>query len=133
MMTVFIAFLFTLLKTRISSGHITHIEKYLIQRLRSLKTAQIKNGNDGVAVNLSRPEKSQVENIIEKLELVLPILGFTFLTDSTSNRNSQAVRKAEFELVAHDGRVKASAYEYEGQIVVKRVHLFAILVKPLLV
>ncbi|RTL37260.1 MAG: GIY-YIG nuclease family protein [Candidatus Melainabacteria bacterium] len=108
----------------LTTGHVNFLEHHLISRVRSVGTATLVNGNQGCAVTLPESEISDMEYAFEQLCVLMSALGFTFLQEvpkhDAQHSNGKASPGVMFELSYLNGSIKATAYESEGRMVVRK-------------
>ncbi len=118
----------------LTKSHVRYLETRLIEIIRGIGSATLKNGNQGSPVLLPEAEQADMEFVLEQLKVLLPVLGMPFLQDlpkrdlpspisnpqqSKSAERSSAMDSVDFELSFMNGLITAEAYQQEGQLIVK--------------
>jgi hypothetical protein len=104
-------------------GHAGYLENRLITIVQKTGSVKVHNDNNGSAVNLPESDRSDMEQVVQHLRILMPVLGFTFLQEApkrpvpVDDQNSNVT--PQFELTALNGSVHAEAYELEGRMVVR--------------
>lgn len=106
----------------ITVGHAAYLEYRLLEILQSVGTATIFNGNSGSLANLPESEQSDMEQVLENLRVLMPVLGYDFLQEKPkiSMDTSTNSKSAVFELTRASEKIHARAYESGGQLVVMK-------------
>jgi predicted GIY-YIG superfamily endonuclease len=109
----------------LTKSHARYIEASLINIVRKIGLATLKNGNLGSPVMLPEAERSDMEYILKQLQVLMPVLGYSFLQETPSSKQQQylsptdsAITLPTFELIAEGGELYAEAQEIEGQFIV---------------
>lgn len=117
----------------LTKSHVRFLEKRLIEMTKEAGMARLDNGTKGSQVPLPESEENDMEYVLQQLQVLLPVMGFTFLQAvpkpkshltafAIADNVEAVVERAEspqFELSYLNGAVKADAYESEGQFVVR--------------
>jgi hypothetical protein len=121
----------------LTKGHVRYLENRLIELTQNAGAARLFNGTQGSQVSLPESEQSDMEYVLQQLQVLLPVLGFTFLQEppkrpvrvqtslkilynvyGESKDEEEAPLGIIFELSYLNGQVRAEAYELEGQFIV---------------
>ena len=108
----------------LTKTQIRYLESRLVQLAIEAKNAQIDNGNSPNLPTLHEADISDMEYFLEQMELILPVMGFKFLIQSTVKEDlSERLKTPEFihELYSiKTNSFKASMRETDqGYIVIK--------------
>lgn len=102
--------------------HITnvrYIESKLVSLANECKNAEIENGNNPGEPNIDIVEKEIMDDFIMRIKLILPVLGFNFLTQSKIKNDKIKIDEIEKYYLDSKG-VKAELIETnEGFVVLK--------------
>lgn len=73
----------------LTKTQIKYLEARLVQLAKEAKTAEIDNGTSPSLPRLHEADISDMEYFLEQIKLILPIMGFKFLTPSIIKNNEQ--------------------------------------------
>jgi predicted GIY-YIG superfamily endonuclease len=113
----------------LTKSHVRYLENRLIDIAKSNGMILLKNGTQGSVGSLPEAEISDVEYCIHQLQILLPVLGLTFLQErprrklaplSDGQASTEALPSITFEITSFKGQVKATAYEQDGAFVVEK-------------
>lgn len=82
----------------LTKTQIRYLESRLVQLALEAKTAQIDNGNSPSLPTLHEADVSDMEYFLEQIELILPVMGFSFLISSTATQNVALEKKGRNEI-----------------------------------
>ena len=102
--------LFTIKDTSLNNAHFRYLESYLVQRGLQAKRANIVNGNQPNAPQLSEAEVADAEAFLENMLLIYPLVGvdaFEIVTSHAVSDSALSVPVAE-EFFLTSGGVNAS-------------------------
>lgn len=109
--------------TNLTKAHVRFLETKFIDMAKNSGRADIQNGNSGTsleAITLPEADLSDMDDFIEQVRLVLPVLGYDFLQPSTSSQvehaSSVSALNPIFSLT--QGKFHARAREIDGQFIV---------------
>ncbi|WP_240421816.1 GIY-YIG nuclease family protein [Paenibacillus periandrae] len=88
----------------LTKTQIQYLESVLIEQAKDAFKAKIDNTNSPAKPNISEVDKSEVEQFIEGIELILSSLGYDFLVPRTLNNDLVEAKKSSqvFELKTKD-------------------------------
>ena len=82
----------------LTKTQIRYLESRLVQLAMEAKTAQIDNGNSPSLPTLHEADISDMEYFLAQIKLILPVMGFNFLIQSTVSSKSGLVYKNKEEV-----------------------------------
>ena len=99
----------------LTKAHVKYLESRIIEIVSENNRAELKNSNNSSQPSLSRSDKANVENYLEKIKLLLPTLGYNYL----KNLSKEEVGKTYY-CKAPTNNVKAKGkLTNEGFVVLK--------------
>lgn len=104
----------------LTKAHIRYLESRLIQIANQAKRAVISNNTDPGPTNLPEPDIADMEYFLEQIQMVLPVLGFTFvnpLPDIERKHDDQDNLVSPIFTLTYSG-ANATAQEIDGEFVV---------------
>jgi hypothetical protein len=101
---------------RINKAHARWLEAKLYQDVRDAKRADVENGNEPGEKDLPEHEVADMEGFLERMRLLLPVLGLDVLAASTQQAPAQGVVTLKLE----SGKAKAECAVREGQFIIKK-------------
>jgi hypothetical protein len=113
----------------LTKSHVRYLENRLLDIAKRNGLLPLKNGTIGTSVALPEAEQSDMEYLLEQLRILLPVLGLTFLQERPKRLKSLSVELQEviqdtpevtFELSYLNGKIKATAYELNGEFVLEQ-------------
>lgn len=78
----------------LTKTQIKYLESRLIQLAIEAKSAEVDNGNVPSLPTLHEADISDMEYFLEQIKLILPVMGFKFLNESTVKKEPQVVKKS---------------------------------------
>ena len=114
--------------THLTNTHAKYLEAKLITIIRKANNLNLVNKNKSSEIELSGSDKSFTEDFINKLQMLLPVLGLNFLrevpniTPSKSENVSRVVasKSPTFELTIKGSNILALAHQINGEFIVKK-------------
>lgn len=102
----------------LTKSHVRYLESRLLQLANEAGRGTLANGTAPDCPLLPEPDIADMEYFLEQIQLVLPVLGFSFLQPKPDHSATTARRHAStvFEITA--AGTKARAIEASGEIVV---------------
>jgi len=113
----------------LTKSHVRYLENRVIHLAQKSATTLLKNNTQGSDVFLPEAEQSDMEYLIQQLQILLPILGLFFLKEPPKRYKPLLIANdhvaidqttTSFELIYLKGQIKASGYEAEGAFVVEK-------------
>lgn len=105
----------------LTKSHVRYLESRLIQIAYQAGRAKILNGTNPETTNLPEPDIADMENFLEQILLVLPVLGFTFTNSiPTINRltNTETQNETSPIFTFSYAGVKAKAQQVNNEFIV---------------
>lgn len=105
----------------LTKAHIKYLESQLVEEARQAKRAEIANSNEPTKSYLPEEEIYVMAEFFDKMKLILPLFGFSFLKPSaTSQRKTAKPVDTRDEIVFHlsSSGIKASMRKTEDGFVV---------------
>lgn len=108
-----------------TKAHVRYLEHRMIIKARDANRSTMKNGNEAVPSSLPEAAKSDMEQFLEQVELIIQILGVNILRTSPiaipqsverSLDGEAVIQSPEFEI--RKSNLIASAQEVDGEFVV---------------
>lgn len=122
----------------LTKGHIRFLEANIIEIICQNGQVHLTNGNLGQPVSLPESDTSDMEYFLEQIQVLLPVLGLSFLQKLPQRNEVSSILKCPdgaqkesqisdslqnspiFELSFLNNQIKAEAYEAEGLFIVKK-------------
>jgi predicted GIY-YIG superfamily endonuclease len=102
----------------LTKAHARYLESRIIQMARTAKRARIVNETSPPLPALPEPDVADMEYFLEQVEMMFPVLGFSFL-QAAPQFEATAAAKSESPLFhIASGNAKAEARVIDGQVVV---------------
>lgn len=110
-----------------TKAHVRYLEHQMISRTRAAKRSKVQNANDAVMSPLPEAAQSDMEQFLEQVELILPLLNVNILrkpqtvtTPSASQTVDPGITETPTLFEYHNPRrgLKARAQEVDGEFVV---------------
>ena len=100
----------------LNKAKVRWLEAKLYQEVRDAKRADVENGNEPGDKYLPEHEAADMEGFLERIRLVLPVLGLDVLAANAQQVPTQGVLTLRLE----SGNAKAECAVREGQFIVKK-------------
>jgi len=102
--------------TNLTKAHVGYLETKLIKIVREAGRAQVVNVQNSKTIRLPESDVSDMEFFLAQIQMLLPVLGFTFALPLPNNSTIQNSASPVFYL-NYDG-AKAEAREVESEFIV---------------
>lgn len=107
----------------LTKAHVKYLEGRLISLLKDAKKSEVVNRTEPEFNRLPEADISDMEAFLEEIQLVLPVIGVSFLRKAGQTRQthdrSSIPDEAEFTLTHPKKGIRATATEIDGEFVVK--------------
>lgn len=105
----------------LTKAHVRYLESRLIQISQQAQRAKLANGTNPEATNLPEPDVADMEYFLEQVQMLLPVLGFSFALplpayEPAASEASSQIESPVFQMTY--GSVDALAQEIGGEFVV---------------
>ncbi|MCL6102665.1 MAG: GIY-YIG nuclease family protein [Bacteroidetes bacterium] len=104
----------------LTKAHIRYLESRLISIANQVKRAMVANNTNPEPTNLPEPDIDDMEYLLEQIQMVLPVLGYTFvnpLPDLVSKNDDENNLVSPVFTISYSGAT-AKAQEVDGEFVV---------------
>ena len=103
----------------LTKSHVRYLEARIIELVDKASRADLVNGRKPVPQGLPEPDVSDMEGFLSEICVLLPMLGFDVLRETTGRTEAQTSGKSpEPVFVFSESGTKAKAIEAEGEFVV---------------
>lgn len=109
----------------LTKGHIKYLEAALIESALQAKLCNIENSQQAPYINLPEAAKNDMESFLDKIRIILPVLGYDFLNRPLSRENLEQEDKNKgypspqrFVLTLPTQNIKAIAEQVKGHFFV---------------
>ena len=102
----------------LTKSHGRYLESRLISMAHEAGRAAVTNGTAPPLPSLPEPDIADMEYFLAQVQLVLPVLGFSFLQPKPAFTELDALQKSVTKFVMRDAGTEAHAAEINGEFVV---------------